>query len=117
MTSRSRSVAASGAKVNPERRRPFSDQIHEIDAEAFDAQAGQSHTQFLGTVFLHGALHQFFYVGVVGTAEAQKTDLFESALLDHVVNGLKYLVRRPLTHRAEDHAGLAKTAARAYNRA
>ena len=75
----------------------FLEKLHEIHAEALDAQAGQSDTQLLGTVLLHGTPDQLLDMGVVGAAQAEKADLFEAALFHHLLDSMQHFLRGSLT--------------------
>ena len=59
----------------------------------------------------HGAPHKLFDIGVVAATEAEEADFLETAVGDHLVDCLQDLLQGPLTHGAEDHAGLAEAAA------
>ena len=89
---------------------PLFQQVHEVDAEALDTQAGQADGQPAFAVAFHGAAHQLFDIGIVAAAEAEEADLFEAAVGDHLVDRLQDLFQRPFADGAEDHAGLAEAA-------
>ncbi len=85
--------------------------LHQVDREAFDAQAGQADAQLLVAVPGHDRLHQLGHAAVVAAAQAEQADLLEAGGLQDLVHCVQHLLHWPLAHRPEDHAGLAEAAA------
>ena len=110
MMRRMRSVAASGASVNPPARRPFNFSIKSTETDSMRSE-GSEMVRCRPANCSAQSCDQLDHIRVIGGGERQQRQLLDAGAGDGLFGCLEDLVHTALPDGAGDHAGLAEPAA------